>query len=29
MKILLVSPYDFTYPGGANEHVRFLAAEYR
>jgi phosphatidyl-myo-inositol alpha-mannosyltransferase len=29
MKILLVSPYDFTYPGGANEHIRHLAAEYR
>ena len=29
MKILLVSPYDFTYPGGANEHIRYLAAEYR
>lgn len=29
MRILLVSPYDFTYPGGANEHIHFLAAEYR
>ncbi|HEU5331039.1 MAG: glycosyltransferase family 4 protein [Thermomicrobiales bacterium] len=29
MKIALVSPYDFTYPGGANEHVAHLAAEYR
>lgn len=29
MKILLVSPYDFTYPGGANEHIRALASEYR
>lgn len=29
MKILLVSPYDFTYPGGANEHISHLAAEYR
>ncbi len=29
MKILLVSPYDFTYPGGANEHIHYLAAEYR
>jgi phosphatidylinositol alpha-mannosyltransferase len=29
MKILLVSPYDITYPGGANEHIHHLAAEYR
>lgn len=29
MKILLVSPYDITYPGGANEHIHYLAAEYR
>jgi phosphatidylinositol alpha-mannosyltransferase len=29
MKIALVSPYDFTYPGGANQHILHLAAEYR
>lgn len=29
MKIMLVSPYDFTYPGGANNHIIHLAAEYR
>ena len=29
MKIALVSPYDFTYPGGANEHVAHLATEVR
>ncbi len=29
MKIMLVSPYDFTYPGGANNHIIQLAKEYR
>lgn len=29
MKIMLVSPYDFTYPGGANNHIIHLAHEYR
>lgn len=29
MKIMLVSPYDFTYPSGANNHIIHLAAEYR
>jgi phosphatidylinositol alpha-mannosyltransferase len=29
MKIALVSPYDFAYPGGVAEHVRHLASEFR
>lgn len=29
MKICLVSPYDFTHPGGVSEHVRHLAAYLR
>src|SRR5438874_11441028 len=29
MKIALVSPYDFAYPGGVTEHVSHLAAEFR
>lgn len=29
MKIALVSPYDFAYPGGVAEHVRHLATEFR
>ena len=29
MKIMLVSPYDFTYPSGANNHIIHLAAEYQ
>ncbi len=29
MKVCLVSPYDFTHPGGVTEHVRHLADELR
>jgi phosphatidylinositol alpha-mannosyltransferase len=29
MKICLVSPYDFSHPGGVSEHVRHLADELR
>lgn len=29
MKILLVSPFDFTYPGGVNEHILHLDREFR
>ncbi len=29
MKILLVSPFDFTFPGGVNEHILHLDAEFR
>ncbi len=29
MRILLVSPFDFSYPGGVNEHILHLDAEYR
>jgi phosphatidyl-myo-inositol alpha-mannosyltransferase len=29
MKICLVSPYDFSHPGGVSEHVRHLAGELR
>lgn len=29
MKILLVSPFDFRYPGGVNEHITHLDREFR
>lgn len=29
MRILFVSPFDFSYPGGVNEHILHLDAEYR
>jgi phosphatidylinositol alpha-mannosyltransferase len=29
MKIALVSPYDFSYPGGVTKHISYLEAEFR
>ena len=29
MKIGIVSPYSWTYPGGVNEHIRVLALRLR